>query len=90
LVSFAQHEGKEGFLKTAAKNWTGKHGLAILGATTALGAIGGIVRYSRAVKHNEWSDRHYAFLEQQQAEKAAGFAAKTEAERDSGSANKSR
>jgi len=74
LVSFSKAEGKSGLLSSVAKNWTGSHKWPIIGATVALGALGGVVRYSRAVKHNEWSDKHYAFLEQQQSEKAAGFA----------------
>lgn len=71
LLSFAQSENKTGFLKSAAKNWTGAHKWPIIGATVALGALGAVVRHSRADKHNEWSDKHYAFLEQQQAEKTA-------------------
>lgn len=64
-LTAAHMEGGQRLLKEAAKNWTGKHGLGVLLGTTALGTLGGIVRHSRAVKHNEWSERHYAHMEQQ-------------------------
>jgi|CXWL01.1.fsa_nt_gi hypothetical protein len=34
----------------------------IIGAALAFSAISGFVRYSRASKHNEWSQKHYDFL----------------------------
>ena len=47
------------------KNITGAHLFPVLAGTAAFAALGGLVRYSRAKKHNEWSKEHYAFLEHQ-------------------------
>ncbi len=69
-VSFGKSKGGKGtFLKEAVKDITtakGGHLIPVLIGTSVLTALGGIVRCSRAKKHNEWSDRHYAFLTQQQ------------------------
>lgn len=63
----------------------------ILGATAAASAIGGFVRYARAAKHNEWSQKHYDFLREQNAEKqqedVRSFSGREE-ERKAHSANK--
>ncbi len=41
----------------------------ILGVTAAASAIGGFVRYTRAAKHNEWSQKHYDFLREQNSQR---------------------
>jgi hypothetical protein len=86
-ISAGQHGAKTGMFQAVAKNWTGKHMLGIVAGTTALGAIGAIVRHSRAVKHNEWSEKHYAFLENQQH---AGFAEREDTASAQAPAGKSR
>jgi len=51
--------------KMIIKNITSNHLIAVLSGTAAFAALGALVRHSRATKHNEWSERHYAYLEQQ-------------------------
>ena len=78
VVSFAHAAPGERFLKQAASNLvkSDKHLWPVLAGTTALATLGGIVRYSRAVKHNEWSVGHYAHLEHADAQqqRAGNFA----------------
>jgi hypothetical protein len=66
-VTLSQKPARGEFLSTAFSNIfkKDKHLIPVLIGASVLTAIGGIVRYSRAQKHNEWSERHYAFLEQQ-------------------------
>ena len=68
LVTMAnQPEGMKASSNKILKNITGKHLPAVLAGTAALAAVGGLVRYSRASKHNEWANKHYQFLEHQTA-----------------------
>jgi len=69
LVTAANY-GKD--KQAIVKNLTGKHMLPILGASTAMAGLGALVRYSRATKHNEWSERHYNFMEQGQGNNEMG------------------
>ncbi len=55
----------------AFKNITGSHLVPVLAGTAAFAALGGLVRNARARKHNEWSDKHYAFLAQDDAKSHA-------------------
>ena len=54
-------------LKPMLQNITGKHLLPVLGTAAAFGAMGALIRFSQARRHNEWSERHYNFLERQAA-----------------------
>lgn len=59
--------GKEGsydILENTSRNLTKSHLLPVLAVTTAMGVMGGLVRWSRARKHNEWSEQHYQFMAQ--------------------------
>jgi hypothetical protein len=57
-------DGSKNILQNAFRNITGTHLIAVLAGTAAMAALGALVRYSRASKHNEWSERHYAFMEE--------------------------
>jgi len=72
-VSAAVTIGKEGhgdLLQKAFRNITGNHLVAVLAGTAAFAVLGGLVRYSRAKMHNQWSEKHYDYLENR---KSAGF-----------------
>jgi hypothetical protein len=89
-VSLAVTAGKEGthaLLQKGMHNITGNHLLAVLAGTTALAGLGGLVRFSRARKHNEWSEKHYAFLEQQAAAREQGAAERISGDRARGEDN---
>ncbi|MEZ5690255.1 MAG: hypothetical protein R3D71_01145 [Rickettsiales bacterium] len=47
------------------QNMKSSHLGAILGVALATSALSGFIRYSRAAKQNEWSRKHYGFLESQ-------------------------
>ncbi len=63
----------------ALKNALGKHLGVVLGCTTVLAGVGAYTRYASAKKHNEWSERHYRFLEGQQQQ---AFAEREAAKRE--------
>lgn len=66
LATYLYEDSKHGIGKTMLKNVTGSHKWPVIAFTTAVASLGALVRFSRARNHNEWSDRHYSFLEQQQ------------------------
>lgn len=70
FASIAQSEGGL-WMKQAMGNLTGRHLLPVLACTTALGGLGALVRYSRAAKHNEWSEKHYNYMMQSRAQSQA-------------------
>ncbi len=78
LVTAADH-GKD--KQAILKNLKGKHLLPILGASTAMAGFGALVRNSRAAKHNEWSERHYEFMDQSQDVPEPKFSDKVQSER---------
>lgn len=65
-VTMATSEGKTTF-KEIMNKITSTHLGGVLGAVAAGAAISGFIRYSRAKKHNEWSQKHYDFMNQQAA-----------------------
>ena len=77
---------------SALRNITGKHLPYVLAGATAMAGLGAAVRYSRASKHNEWSNRHYSFLENKEqpamdtsnGSDSKGYGDKIEAERKQG------
>lgn len=74
----AGREGTQGLFANTMRNATGSHMAAVLGGTVAFAALTGLSRFSRARKHNEWSDRHYEFLR----ETKAGAGAQTHTQRE--------
>ena len=71
LVTAGGGQEPKELVKAITKNITHAHAWPIIGFTAIMGAMSGLVRFSRARMHNQWSDRHYDFLAQQQQ---AGFA----------------
>lgn len=59
-VTFAESGELSG--RQIINNIKSTHLGGVLGAALAFSAISGFVRYSRAAKHNEWSQKHYDFL----------------------------
>ena len=59
-LTFAEHGHITG--KNIIDKIKSDHLAPIVGAALAFSAISGFVRYSRASKHNEWSQKHYDFL----------------------------
>ncbi len=57
--------------KQILNNIRSNHLGGIIGAALAFSAISGFVRYSRASKHNEWSQKHYDFLREQNSAEPA-------------------
>lgn len=57
---------------------TGTHLLGVLAGTGAIAMLGGLIRYSRAAKHNEWSDKYYELLSQEQTSQGASHAERVE------------
>jgi hypothetical protein len=86
-VSALQHSGtalqRQNIASLGQKileNISGSHKFPMIASVAALGALGAVVRFSRAQKHNEWSERHYALLQQE----AASHTGAIEAERKDG------
>lgn len=65
--TMAKTEGQKTTAKMILNNITSSHLGGVLGAVAAGAAISGFIRYSRAQKQNEWSQKHYDFMNQQAA-----------------------
>jgi hypothetical protein len=80
--TYAASEGQGLNKKIAINNITSTHVGMIMGITAAFAALSGFIRYSRAAKHNEWSQKHYDFLNAKVATAASdapqGFAEREE------------
>lgn len=70
--------------KLAINNITSTHVGMIMGITAAFAALSGFIRYSRAAKHNEWSQKHYDFLNAKaaSADTPKGFAEREDARKN--------
>jgi hypothetical protein len=60
-VTAGQH-GSGNLFGNTMRNVTGSHLVGVLAGTAAFSALTALVRFSRARKHNEWSNKHYDFL----------------------------
>lgn len=58
-------QGPESLLQNTMRNVFGNHRAFVLAGTAVVAAISGLLRFSRARKHNEWSENHYNFLRDQ-------------------------
>ncbi len=80
VVTAAQSDKIDGEIWKEMAKGLGKHLPYIAAGTVAVGALGGIIRHSRASMHNKWSDQHYAYL-QQQTSQHQSFSERIDAQR---------
>lgn len=60
-LTFVESGGIDG--KQILTKMTSTHLGGIIGTALGFAALSGFIRYSRAAKHNEWSKKHYEFLQ---------------------------
>lgn len=68
--------GTGNLLQNTFTNIVGAHKWGALATAAAIAGLSGLVRFSRARMHNQWSDTHYDFLR----EKSGGHADRVQAE----------
>ncbi|MEK6747319.1 MAG: hypothetical protein ABL867_01335 [Rickettsiales bacterium] len=62
-ITFVETPHEENVGKNIIDKMKSSHLAPIVGAALAFSAISGFIRYSRASKQNEWSRKHYDFLQ---------------------------
>ncbi|GEM_PF-3910127 len=66
IVTIAHMPEEQELTSRALISGLKNHTAGIIATILAGATIGGLVRYSRAAKHNEWSQKHYDFMHDQQ------------------------